>query len=433
MSLTEVSEVTLAEHGDELLSFGIDSPRDGDRAEVYGLDIRGWALGRRQPVNAVLLVHDGVLLRRLPLDLPRPDVAEAHPQAANAQASGFFGPLGALDLSPTFEIRMRARLEDDTRVPLASIRGTRAELRTRFAPRIRPLLLTTLGRTGSTAVARLLGAHPEIVAYRPFEYEPRVATYWLGVLRGLAEPASHRRQITPNGPIDGTWWLGLDPPLPRPIKDPDVQAWLGGGAIEELAAFCQARIEELYLKVGTLFDRPQPAYFVEKFRPDFVPSLMSELYPAAREIVLVRDFRDMLSSMFAYNAKRGIEGFRRDRATSEADYVSDRVRGSVDALAGAWRAREGRAHLLRYEDLVLRPAETVEALLDYLGLDADSATIEAMLASLTAGDTEPHRTIADPRLTIGRWRNDLSPELQEVCRTALGPALQAFGYTDEAD
>jgi hypothetical protein len=433
MALTEVSEVTLADNGDELWSFGIDSPRGGDRADVYGLDIRGWALGRRHPVTAVLLVHDGALLRRLPLDLPRPDVADAHPEAAHAQPSGFFGPLGALGLSPTFEVRIRARLEDGTRVPLASIRGTRSELRTQFEPRIQPLLLTTLGRTGSTAVARLLGAHPEVVAYRPFEYEPRVATYWIGVLKGLAEPASHRRQITPNGPIDGPWWLGLDPPLPRRIKDPEIQAWLGGGAVEELAAFCQGRIEELYLRVGALFDRPHPVYFVEKFRPDFVPALMSELYPSAREIVLVRDFRDMLSSMFAYNAKRGIEGFRRDRAASDADYVRDRVRGSVNALAGAWRAREGRAHLLRYEDLVLQPAETVGALLDYLGLDASPVTIDAMLASLTAGDTEAHRTIADPKGTIGRWRSDLSPELQEICGTALGSALQAFGYTDDAD
>jgi sulfotransferase family protein len=429
--LTEIAAIETGAH-EGLRGFGIDSPKEGDRAAAYGFDLRGWVLGRDRPATAVEVLHEGVLLRRLPLDVPRPDVAEAHPDANEAEMSGFFAPIGALTLSPSFEVRVRARLEDKTRVPLASVRGTRAELRTPFQPRIQPLAVTTLGRTGSTAVVRLLGSHPEIVAYRPFEYEPRVATYWIGVLRALAEPASYRRQITPSGPIDGSWWLGAEPPFPRPVRDPEIGAWLGGGAIEQLGAFCQSRVEELYLRAGALAGRPAPAYFVEKFRPDAVPALLSELYPGGREVVLVRDFRDMLASMFAYNAKRGMGGgFRRDRASTDADFVMERVKGSVDALAGAWRSRSHSAHLLRYEDLVLNPEETVEALLQHLGLDAAPGTIDAMLASLTTAETEGHRTIADPKATIGRWRSDLSPELVEVCQEALGPSLRTFGYTDD--
>jgi Sulfotransferase family len=431
MALIEIAEVAPEAPAAALLGSGIDSPGASDRSEVYGLDVRGWVLGREHPASAVELVQAGLLVRRVPVEIERPDLQAAYPEHDRAAQSGFFATIGALSLSPDFELMVRARLEDKTRVPFATIRGTRAMLRSPFEPRIQPLLVTTLGRTGSTAVVRLLGAHPEIVAYRPFEYEPRIATYWTGVLKALAEPASHRRQITPNGPIDGSWWLGLDPPLPRPLKDPAIQTWLGGRAVEELAAFCQSRMEELYLQVAALDDRSHTTYFAEKFRPDSIPPLVRELYPGSREIVLVRDFRDMLSSMFAYNAKRGIEGFRRDSAASDADYVLDRVQSSVNALAAAWRAREGRAHLLRYEDLVLRPAETVEALLSYLGLEGSPATIDTMLSSLNSAETEGHRTISTPKDTIGRWKKDLSPELQEVCREALGPSLQAFGYADD--
>ena len=430
MALTEISEVARLGH-EALLDFGIDSPQPGDAIPGYGLDLRGWALGREHRATAVELVQDGVLLRRLPQDVARADLAELYPEAPGVDAGGFFASIGVLNLRPSFELLVRVRLEDKTRAPLATIRGTRSELHTAFEPRIQPLMLTTLGRTGSTAVVRLLGSHPEVVAYRPFEYEPRVATYWMGVLKGLAEPGSYRRQIAPAGPIDGAWWLGADPPSPRPIKDPPVQAWLAGQGVEDLAAFCQHRVEDLYLEIAKVTDQPRAAYFVEKFRPDAVPALVSELYPEAREVVLVRDFRDMLASMFAYNEKRGIQGFRRDHAETDADYVMERIRGSVGALVSAWESRKERAHLLRYEDLVLRPTETVEALLEHLSLDAGASTVEAMLASIATPETEGHRTVADPRQTIGRWRKDLTPELQAVCSEALGPSLQALGYTDD--
>jgi uncharacterized protein YukE len=306
-------------------------------------------------------------------------------------------------------------------------------LRSPFEPRLRPLMVTTLGRTGSTAMVRMLRAHPRIVAYRPFEYEPRVATYWMGVFKSLSEPVSYRRQITPTGTLDGAWWLGLEPPLPRPIRDPALQGWLGTEGVGAAAAFCQSRMESLYDQVAAGEGRADAAYFAEKLRPDRVPALMWELYPDAREIVLVRDFRDMVSSMFAFNRKRGFAGFRRDRAGSDAQYILENVKNSVSALARAWERRSGRAHLVRYEDLVTSPAETAEAVLAYAGLEAHGADVEAMAASVMGRDAESegHRTISDPGATIGRWRTDLDPELQRACEDALAPALELFGYALE--
>jgi hypothetical protein len=39
-----------------------------------------------------------------------------------------------------------------------------------------------------------------------------------------------------------------------------------------------------------------------------------------------------------------------------------------------------------------------------------------------------HRTASDPTATIGRWREDLSPELISVCAESLDDVLVAFGY-----
>jgi hypothetical protein len=39
-----------------------------------------------------------------------------------------------------------------------------------------------------------------------------------------------------------------------------------------------------------------------------------------------------------------------------------------------------------------------------------------------------HSTSDGARASIGRWREDLDPELARAAEVALGPALAAFGY-----
>jgi hypothetical protein len=250
------------------------------------------------------------------------------------------------------------------------------------------------------------------------------------VFGALSDPAGYRRQLSPTGTIDGTWWLGDREPLPRPIHDPVLDPLLEAAAVEELAAFAQQRIERLYTEVAAAQGRPDASHFVEKYRADTVPELMLELYPHAREVMLVRDFRDMVASMFAYNEKRGRPGFSRDRAPSDRDYVLDNVGPSVAAMADAWRRRSGSAYLLRYEDLILRPEETVRSLLGHVGLDAAPDAVGPVVRNLVdrnAG-SEGHRTVGDPRESIGRWRRDLPDEVAAACAGALGPALETFGY-----
>jgi Sulfotransferase family len=433
MALTSIESVTVHERApEELWGFHLDAPQPGDEAEAYAFDVRGWVLGRRLPVTSVALLAGDRLLWRIPPTLPRPELAEIYPQSTGADTASFFAVVNSLNLSPRFEIHVRAALEDKTRVQLATIRGRREPLHTGFESRIAPLMVTTLGRTGSTVLMKVLASHPEVVAYRPFEHEPRVATYWLGVLTSLTDPVSYRRQINPTGTLDGAWWLGTEPPLPRRLKgDPGLTRWIGVDSVREIAAFCQARIEGVYAAVAAEEGAPPPTFFAEKFRPDRIPDLMWELYPRLREVILVRDFRDMVASMFAYNAKRGREGFRRDSVTSDAEYVVKQVKGSVSGLAAAWNARRDRAHLVRYEDLIRDPEATVTSLLRYLGLDesATGAMVSALVAR--APETEWHRTTPDPGASIGRWRHDLAPEVRRACEEELASELRAFGYATE--
>ena len=108
----------------------------------------------------------------------------------------------------------------------------------------------------------------------------------------------------------------------------------------------------------------------------------------------------------------------------------EHVGKSIAALLRDWQARSELVHVVRYEDLVATPIETLTGLLQYLGLDSEERTVDAMAAgaSEVTPEMEWHRTADSSSRSIGRWRRDLSPELQAVAQAAFGPALEAFGY-----
>jgi hypothetical protein len=363
-----------------------------------------------------------------PLDVARPRTASEHPGVADDRI-GFHALTGTLALAPDFEVDVRAVLEGNAHAPIGSIRGRRAPLRSSFEPRRSPVLVTTLGRTGSMLLMRLLSAHPEVLVYRPHRFEQRIASYWGDVLLSVADPTSHIRQIAPPGDVDDpAWWLGRDAPMPAGLRDAGVQEWLGGGALESLAAACQQQVEATYDRIVATTDTRDALLFAEKSNLR-AANLLTELYPGARELFLVRDFRDMVSSILSFNAKRGVQGFGRSHATSDVEYVSS-LGGWAHRLLRAWERRRDSAHLVRYEDLVLDPQSALPGLLAYLGVEAGAQTVAAMCRELDEElpELRAHATSDGPASSIGRWRSDLAPEIADACARSLSPALEAFGY-----
>jgi hypothetical protein len=87
--------------------------------------------------------------------------------------------------------------------------------------------------------------------------------------------------------------------------------------------------------------------------------------------------------------------------------------------------------LIRYEDLVCRRRETIESLLNYLGVEASESAILRMLSVGSSRDTvEPHVTSPTTDASVGRWRQDLDESLQECCHEAFGDLLERFGYPE---
>ena len=219
--------------------------------------------------------------------------------------------------------------------------------------------MSTLGRSGSTWATKLLSSHPAIVAYPPFRSEAKVSSYWAEVFLALSEPSSYRQSVDALISTDD-WWLGNGYVFGNGLDD-QLLAWLGHDHVEELMSFCKGRIEAFYEGLAAQENGTPPRYFAEKRLPHVHATLaLLDMFPGTRELFLVRDLRDMVCSIFAYNEKRGFPYFNRDRASSDEDYVRTYLAPGVDALLADWRQRAESARLLRYEDLVLHPEQTLE-------------------------------------------------------------------------
>ena len=423
----EVLQVTEPGPGPGLRYGAIDKPRPGgSAADGWSLDVRGSAVGDAEPVTQVEFVVDGALIHTAPCDASRPALAAERPDLKGAERSGFYATLGGLDLRPEFELRLRAVLADGSRVPLGTITGRRARLETSFEPRMQPLLVTGPGRSGSTIFMQMLAGHPEVLAWPPFEQEPRVVTYWIEVLRALARPDSFMRQVAPAGNLNDDWWLGRRDPRPRALGDVDIQAWLAGEAVEELAAFAQTRIESLYGRLADRDGRDGVVYFAEKLRNDIASDLAWELYPEAREVVLVRDPRDVLCSVLAANVKRGRQPPPADPAAVDRRGVRGPDRRGCRELGAPARPRSPGA--LRGSDARSGadphgPARVPRHRCGRGGVRQMLAAAERSVPAMSE-----HRTTPDPEASIGRFARDLDPALLAECERRLGDVIALFGY-----
>jgi hypothetical protein len=358
-------------------------------------------------------------------------VGDRHAQLGDTGPCGFRALIGALELPTEFDLNVRVLLANGERVPVAAFRGSRAELRTSHEPQVTPLLLTTMGRSGSNFMLSLLKRHPLIATYRPFEYETAVAAYWIGVLRTLADPSSYVRQISgASGVFKRDWWLARELPAPAPLADEELGAWLGGEAVSELAELCQRRIETLYRRIAREVGRPDAVLFAEKQKAHKTTELMLELYPEAKEVFLVRDFRDVACSRLAYGTKEGLYQWA-DESPDSLEQRLASVGHEAKDLASAWRRRSDRSHVVRYEDLVRQPEQTLTALWEYLGLGGEP--IPEVLEGFAHQERgmSQHRTTSTAEQSIGRWRKELASTPEDVWRGPLGVALSEFGYSPD--
>jgi hypothetical protein len=134
--------------------------------------------------------------------------------------------------------------------------------------------------------------------------------------------------------------------------------------------------------------------------------------------------------MLAFNQKFGRRAFGPSHIETDEEFATFLRNSTIRNLSRSWPKRQDRAHLIRYEDLITRPHETLRGVLEYLELDASDAVVAPMLERASAENPEMqrHLTSSDVSTSLGRWKSSLTPELQSVANNAFGDVLQQFGY-----
>jgi hypothetical protein len=417
--------------------FCLDYPKQMSATDLQAIEVEGWVVGKKSAAVAVELVHEDVLMRKTPVKASRPDVVASFPGLSVPVQCGFWTAVGTLGLAPRFELRLDVEFEDGNRETLGMLRGNHQPAASGYEPQLRPLMVTSLGRTGTTWLIRLLSEHPKISTHRLYPHETRISAYWMQALKVLSEPCDHWSSAHPETFHENMSWVGHNPfyySLParsaETEADKRITEWMSTVQTARLTAFCQQRIDELYLQIANSQGETRPTYFVEKYpQAGHLAWMVWSLYANARELFLFRDFRDMLCSMLAFNAKRGFVAFGRRKDDSDLDFVLT-LRNNISRIIQDWQMRSDRALLVRYEDLIREPGKVLDKILRYLDLDHEQAVVERMIEAASKGSSnlDGHRTVAEAGDSIGRWKRDLPPHLQAACQEVFGDLLGKLGY-----
>lgn len=183
--------------------------------------------------------------------------------------------------------------------------------------------------------------------------------------------------------------------------------FIADGLVDRLSALFSELIADFYNRVAANQEKPFPIHFVERVSRDpAVRGPTLSLLPDAKQMILVRDVRDVLNTVLQSGA-------------ADLDAAIDILRSDAALLIEAAR---GGACVVRYEDLVSDPVATLDQVQAYLGLGVDFEAIDP------GGTLEPYARGEIPHLAIGRWREELALKAIERC-DVFEPYQRYFGYS----
>lgn len=274
------------------------------------------------------------------------------------------------------------------------------------------VLVRGRGRSGTTMLMGLLATAPTLVTETTYPAESRYLGYLQRVADVVAAPWQEGdwtademmgRQHGPVGPM----------PFPVSVVDRD--------ELRRRALF------GLWSAFGTAARSAAPGpltHYAEKYH-DSAVTLLDAGIPV-RQLRLIRDPRDAFVSVGAFNERRGFAAFGRQEGQSDEAYLDvfvgwvrhDEATIDRDVEAGA------PTLVVRYEDLIVAPAAEAARIGSWLGLELDVEAVTAGRGGAAHHITAPSGVDG----SVGRWRDELAPELADRLGAELAPVLARYGY-----
>lgn len=287
------------------------------------------------------------------------------------------------------------------------------------------VLVCGMSRSGTTLLATVLDSHPEVsMGYELLPSDLPPASETLALLAKTGESAGGDTSTTAKL-LDHQGYRGLSRFVrrcKRALVDADELASMIARVADEngtdlttiaaRAALARAVVETKRAKEGARlagFKLNAPSIGA------FAPSLGDASY-----VFIVRDPRDVMASHLANDFGRTAEHVGR----AWCNYLARFQEFAATAPA--------RTLLIRYEDLVCQPAETVAKLARWLGLDDHAPMLDFVNSKATIHQGGHVNRLQIQRdfftSSVGRWPGELDRHTVELLQDACAPGMKQVGY-----
>jgi hypothetical protein len=263
-----------------------------------------------------------------------------------------------------------------------------------------PIFLGGAGRSGTTLLRVILDSHPNIACGPELKVTPQICQMW------------HT--------IQSSYMTALREQF---LTDDDVARSFGSLILSLLE---KNRLHENKRRVAE--KSPNNVFFF---------SHLHRLFPGSPLVHVIRDGRDVVSSLLGMNWGDPVTGkpveYTRD-ARKAASYWAHAVRAGRSAAAQT-PSLAARYHELRYEQIVTSPVPTLQKLFAFLGEPWDPAVLRFHEKKRRLGDESSAAQVSAELNTnaLGRWKKDLAPKDRLAVKEIAGDLLIELGYAANHD
>lgn len=266
-----------------------------------------------------------------------------------------------------------------------------------------PVFIGGCSRSGTTLLAAMLGSGPGAITVPEAEFK------WNAVKRRGADTRMRLGSLfdfLERDPKFAYWGLTL------PLLSPAERA-----APADLADVL-ARLAAAYASAD---GKPAATRWVDH-TPGNIRYLatLAGLYPDAKLVHIVRDGRAVAASVIPLD-------FGPNTVAEAADYWASQA---ALGLAATKHFDDGRVMMVRFEDLLEHPRETLRAVCEHVGIRYNDAMVHERDYRVQAYTAEQHSLVArppDPRRATA-WRAALTRRDVEIFEARTGELLAYLGY-----
>lgn len=420
----------------EWLQANIDVPIDNHTQVGLVAEIAGWVAyfpdsGEPRPTSVVINVGEFGWLEA-PIELARPDVFESKKRETGreilTELCGFslLLPAHLIRSGGPYTLSVRCRndagevLHEFAEISFVSL----AKKSWRIPTKVQPLIVNSVGRSGSSLLCRMLDTHPVIHVPTGSDQfgEISICEY---VCRMMSVLSSEGNYSCLNKLGDLPDFHSLSPPnmcsrmLRRGSSEEFQHEAMLQSLTENARTMAHSVLTDFIAYVSS--DRPWLRYVAEKSWNSYNLNLLGMLFDRPKEVFIVRQPAEFLRSQQAFLRKEG--------HTSE--HIQRHHRATANRLGNLARSRNDRkesSHVVKFEELLAQPIDVLSSLLDYLELERSEAFLDA--ASAMIGDDSSHSRMLKTERTnsadadFGAYLASLDASE----RTNLDAFLRVFDY-----